>query len=439
MTTKIEGGEELKQVVTSQADIVAHLERHAKPRDQFKVGMEYERLGVRLSDGRAIPYDGPGGVEAILGLMVERHGWTAGRENGRITWLERQGAMITLEPGGQTEFSSAPEKTISVLMDRARAAGAELDDCAAAVGAVYLGLGYQPFSSVEEIAWVPKARYGAMAPYLARKGRLAHFMMKMTAGCQVAVDYADGADAMRKLRAAVLCTPIAQALFAASGIAEGRPLPYATWRARIWTETDEERCNVPEFMLHRDVGLEDYAAWLMDMPLMFVEREGRFEDGTGWTLRRLMKEARPTVYDLETIMTQAFPEARLKRFLEIRSLDSPQPYLLATVPCFWSSILYGEIQAIFDLLGHLSVGEFTAMRDIAIREGLRGVFQGRTLAAWARELINATIRTWTCEWSMKKLMARIETMDAPVDRARRLLAESADPAEFVKEWNNYRG
>lgn len=439
MTTKIAGGEELNEVVTGRDDIVRHLERHAKRPEDFKVGMEYERLGVRMADGRAIPYDGPGGVEAILARMVERYGWMAGRENGRITWLERDGAMITLEPGGQTEFSSAPEKTIGVLMEKARSAGEELDACAAAEGAVYLGLGFQPFSALEEIAWVPKARYGAMAPYLARKGRLAHYMMKMTAGCQVAVDYADGHDAMRKLRAAVLCTPIAQALFAASGVSEGRPLPYATWRARIWTETDNERCNVPEFMLHEDVGLEAYADWLMDMPLMFVEREGRFEDGSGWTLRRLMREGRPTVYDLETIMTQAFPEARLKRFLEVRSLDSPQPYLLATVPCFWSSVLYGEIQAVFDLLGHLTVAEFTAMRDVAIREGLKGVFQGRTIAAWARELLQATVRTWTCEWSMKKLMARIETADAPADRARRLLAESANPAEFVKEWNNYRG
>lgn len=436
MTTLITGGAELSEVITSSADVVRHIERQAKPRDKFQVGMEYERLGVFADTGRAIPFDG--GVERVLELMIERHGWTAGRERDRITWLERAGEMITLEPGGQTEYSSRPAPTIELLMETARRATSELDDCAASIGAVYLGLGYHPFALIDDIAWVPKARYGAMAPYLARKGRLAHAMMKMTAGCQVAVDYADGHDAMRKLRAAVLCTPIAQALFASSGIAEGKPMPYADWRARIWTETDDERCNIPEFMLRRDVDLSDYAEWLMDMPLMFVERSGRYEDGAGWTLRRLIREGRPTVYDLEMIMTQAFPEARLKRFLEIRSLDSPQPYLLSTVPCFWSSLLYGEIQAVFDLLGHLSVCEFTAMRDIAIREGLKGEFQGRTLAAWARELINGTIRTWTCDWSMKKLLERIETAEAPVDKARRLLAASPDPSHFVREWNSVR-
>lgn len=443
MTTKIAGGAELDAEIASADEIVAHIERQAKRPEDFLIGMEYERLGVYRDTGKAISYDGA--VERILNRVAEKGGWTRGMENGRVIFLERKTSdgdeTITLEPGGQTEYASSPAKTIAELMRCAHRAGRELDEAASSLNAAYLGLGYQPFSGVDEIAWVPKARYAAMAPYLARHGRLAHEMMKMTAGCQISLDFSGGADAMRKLRAALLCTPIAQALFAASSVGRGRGLGYATWRAKIWTETDDDRCNTPAFMMRPGATLEEYVAWLMDMPLMFIDRNGTYLDGKGVTLRRLMNDRlilgrAATLYDAELAMTQAFPEARIKRYVEVRSCDTPHPRLLGTVPCFWTSILYGDLDAVFELFKGVDGALFAEMREQAMRRGLAGEAGGRTLAQWARELLAIADQTATCRENMAILRARVERGATPADRAREILESSATPAAFVERWEN---
>ncbi len=435
MTTVISGGDELLEPVTSPGQIVEHIERHAKPPDGLLFGVEYERLGVDAATGRAMPFDG--GVERVLEIVAERDGWEKGLENGRIVYLKKGLEAITLEPGGQTEYSSAPFSTIAELMERERAVNGLLDAAAAELGFAFLGIGYHPFADPAEIGWVPKERYRMMAPYLASRGSLAHEMMKMTAGCQVALDYTDGRDAMRKLRAAALATPIAQALFASSGIGRGRALPVLDWRAHIWTRTDDARCNIPPFMLRAGAALEEYVDWLVDMPLIFLEKDGVYRASEGKTLRALMERGPVTYYDVELAMTQAFPEVRLKRFIEVRSLDAPQPWLVGTVPCFWSSLLYGDVEAVFDLLGPLTPDEFAELRTSAIRDGLQGSACGRPMADWARDLLDAAQAGCICERSFHRLRERIERKETPADLARRLLAEESSPAGFIGRWNRY--
>jgi glutamate--cysteine ligase len=432
MTTTIQGGAELDEEARSADDVVRHIERCAKHVDDHLFGIEYERLGVYRASGKAIPYDD--GVERILDRVAEIDGWERGLEDGRIIFLKKGAEMVTLEPGGQTEYSSAPARTIAELMEKARHFGRVLDTAAAEFGIVYLGIGYHPFSTPEEIPWTPKRRYAAMAPYLTKKGALAHEMMKMTAGCQVALDYRDAENAMKMVRVASLATPFAQALFAASGIGRGKPLDWIDWRARIWTETDDARCNIPEFMLRKGSTVEEYVDWLMEMPLMFLEEDGCYRDGTGFTLRRLMMERRVTIRDVEMVMTQAFPEVRIKRFIEVRSIDSPTPRLLATVPCFWSSLLYGDLDAVCDLLGHLEGAEFLALRETAMKEGLKGRHRGRSIGEWTRDILSIGKRTATCARSFEILEERANSEVTPAEEAQKLLARNANYGEFVENW-----
>lgn len=431
MTTLIAGGHELEQTVATADDIVRHIERQAKRPEDFMIGMEYERLGVHKENGEAITFDE---IETILDRVAERDGWTRGIEDERIIYLAKQetGEMITLEPGGQTEYSSAPAKTIAELMATAAPTIRMIDRIADELGIAYLGIGYHPFASSESIGWVPKRRYKVMAPYLEKHGKLAHKMMKMTAGVQISLDFSSGADAMRKLRAALLCTPIAQAIFASSGIARGVEIPFVDWRARIWTETDNERCNIPDFMVKPGASLEEYVEWLLDMPLMFWEHEGNYEESNGRTLRSMMKQGRVRVYDVEMTMTQAFPEARLKRFVEVRSLDTVQPKLLGTAPCFWSSLLYGDLDAIFGLLGEMTGDKMSAMRHAVFTQGLRGHACGRPIADWARDLLAIAKDTATCRENMTILWERVERRETPADEARRVLAGAQTRREFVE-------
>jgi len=435
MTTKIAGGEELNEIVNSPSDIAEYIERFSKPNEERLFGIEYERLGVYRDTCRAIPFDN--GVEKVLDTMAEQSGWKRGLENGRIVYLERDGESITLEPGGQTEYSSAPARTVKELMKSARKAVNELDRAAEFHGIVFLGIGFHPFSKLDEISFIPKKRYSFMAPYLKKKGALALEMMKMTAGCQVALDYKNANDAMKKLRAASLVTPIAQALFASSGIGGGKTLLVLDYRASIWTQTDNARCNIPDFMLKANSDIMEYVDWLLDMPLMFIEKNGNYYESDGVSLRSLMQKKKITFYDVELAMTQAFPEVRLKRFIEIRSADSLQPALLPTVPCFWSSLIYGNLDEIFELLGKISREDFFRMREAAIQFGLKGKAGGRSIADWADDLLNIAKKSCVCDGSLKKLRERAESKITSAELAQRLLDEISDPAEFAESWNSY--
>ncbi|MBL4888753.1 MAG: hypothetical protein JKX97_01875 [Candidatus Lindowbacteria bacterium] len=436
MTTKIEGGDELEKPVISKRDILDHLEAQSKTLDNFKIGMEYERLGVHVATGKALSYTE--GIEPILNTLAETDGWEKGLENDRIIFLQKDDNLVTLEPGGRTEFTSRPCRTIEELMKDANSFRTKLDKIAAEQDAVFLGMGFQPFTSIDEIEWVPKTRYKYMAPFLSETGTMAHEMMKQTAGVQVALDYSNLDDAMRKLRAASLCTPFAQALFASSSIINGKAEKEVCRRGRIWQKTDSARCDIPPFFIDPNSTMDDYAEWILHMPLMFLERDGVYSEAEGRCLGDLVSAGEANIYDLEIALTQAFPEVRFKRFVEIRSLDSPQPMSLASAACFWSSLLYGDLDAIFDLLGGLTHEVFEELRAVAISEGLKGRVGERTIGEWTLDLLAIATQNSTCISSMKNLQKRAEMGLSASDAAADLLAEVASPSEFVSQWNDHR-
>lgn len=436
MTTLVAGGAELAEPIRSADDIIAHIARQSKSPADYRIGMEYERLGVYRKTGKAIPFKG--GVESILDRVADTGGWTRGFENGRIVYLQKEGEFVTLEPGGQTEFTSRPAKTIAELLSSAQAFQSVLDSAADEIGAVYLGIGFHPFSRIEDIEWVPKRRYDFMKPYLARTGTLGHEMMTLTAGAQIALDYGSPEDAMRKVRAAALLTPIAQAIFASSGIVSGEPGGMACRRGWIWTDTDPARCGIPPFMLREGSTLGDYVDWIVKTPLMFVERSGRYDNSGGRTLGDLIAQGSATLYDAELALTQAFPEVRLKRFVEVRSIDAPQPRLQATAACFWSSLLYGDLDAVFDLLGGLTTPQWNEMRASAIDHGLQGRAAGRRMSEWALDALSIAHSSSTCDITLTHLRKRAEAGITAADAARNLLAKCGSPQSFVAEWNDFR-
>src|SRR5260370_41348483 len=202
-------------------DLVAYFSTAAKPRVQFRIGIEQEKIGV-LPDGSAVPYDGPRGISAILEALVGR-GFTAQREDGHIIALERNGERITVEPGGQLELSGAALGTArdcrEALLRRVR----EVQATATPMGIRFLGVGARPFGSRDAIPWLPKRRYTVMRAYLPTRGRLAHDMMKRTATVQANFDYDSEAEATDKIRTAFGGTSIVTAMFAASALHDDQP------------------------------------------------------------------------------------------------------------------------------------------------------------------------------------------------------------------------
>ncbi len=214
----------------------------------------------------------------------------------------------------------------------------------AELGIVFLGLGIQPLSTVDEIEWVPKRRYEIMGPYMLRVGTLGQRMMKQTATVQANFDFADERDAMQKLRVAMGLVPLVSAMFANSSISEGRLNGFMTLRGHIWTDTDSARSGMLPFVFNPNAGVDDYVEYALDVPMYFIIRGGDYVDLTGLTFRRFLERGhggeRATMEDWALHLTTLFPEVRLKRYLEVRSADSQPPEMMLALPALMKGILY---------------------------------------------------------------------------------------------------
>lgn len=373
--------------------LVEHFERGAKPREEWRIGTEYERLAVDRRTGRAIPFSGPRGVEAILRGLADRYGWEPQEEEGRIIALKRSGGEITLEPGGQIELSGQPHASV-------HAAGAELDQHVEEVDAVtseldvtILGLGIQPFSRLEEIEWVPKRRYEIMGPYMPKVGSLGQRMMKQTATVQVNLDFSSEKDAIEKMRVATGVGPIINAIFANSPICDGAPNGFLSYRAHIWTDTDPQRTGLLPFLFEPGASFERYAEWALDAGMYFVKRRGQYVDMTGISFRRFWKEGarglRATVGDFALHLSTLFPEVRLKTYIELRMTDSQPHETMLGLPAIAKGVLYEPdcLTAAWDLVKGLSLEERRELYRTGPRAALAAPVKRYRVGDLARELL----------------------------------------------------
>ena len=369
----------MTELVEKKDDLIGYFESGAKPREEWRVGSEYEKVAVRKSDGRALPFSGPNGVEEILRRMADRFGWQPDEEHGRILALRGERASITIEPGGQIELSGEQCPTIHCAHDEFSTHVEQLVEIANSVDASILSLGMQPISRIDEIELLPKARYHIMYPYMARKGTLGQRMMKQTAGVQANLDYRDEADAMRKLRVSMGIVPLLYAIFANSPLCDGGLNGYQSFRGHIWTDTDNERSGTLEFSLRDDASFEDYAEYALDVPMYFIIRNHEYIDLTrppGITFRTYMKDGfgreRATLEDWGNHLTTIFTEVRLKKYIEIRTADSQPPQLMVALPALLKGILYDSdcLDGAWDLVKRWSFSERLQLTDSAHKIGL---------------------------------------------------------------------
>ncbi len=365
--------------VEKKEDLIRYFESGAKAREAWRVGSEYEKIAVSADTGQALPFSGPGGVEHILKELVARFGYEPAEEHGRVLALRGERASITIEPGGQIELSGEQCETIHCADQEFTLHIRQLLEVGRELGARILGLGMQPFSRIDEIELLPKARYHIMYPYMARKGRLGQWMMKLTAGVQANLDYSNEADAMRKLRVSMGLVPLVYAIFANSPLSGGGLNGYQSYRGHIWTDTDPDRCGALEFAFRDGAGFEDYVEYALDVPMYFLIRDHEYVDLTrppGITFRQYMERGfgseRATLEDWGNHLTTIFTEVRLKRYIEVRTADSQPPALMLALPALIKGILYDDdcMLAAWDLVKRWSFSERIALADAAHKIGL---------------------------------------------------------------------
>ncbi|HNV08907.1 MAG: glutamate--cysteine ligase [Dokdonella sp.] len=381
--------------IRHRQQLIDSLASGSKPKSAWRIGTEHEKFGFRLDDLRPLTWEGEQGIGALLEGLT-RFGWQRVSENGKLIALSRDGASVTLEPAGQFELSGAPLETIHQTCVEINSHLREVKSVADGMGVGFLGMGFQPKWRREDMPWMPKGRYAIMRRYMPTVGKLGLDMMTRTCTVQVNLDFADEADMVRKFRTSLALQPVATALFADSPFTEGKLNGYLSYRSHIWTDTDPDRTGMLDFVFDESFGFERYVDYLLDVPMYFSYRDGVYHDLAGQSFRTFMRGelepmpgVLPTMSDWSDHMTTAFPEVRLKKFLEMRGADGGPWNRLCALPAFWVGLLYDQtaLDAAWDLVKDFSLEERNALRDGVPRHGLKLPFRSGSLRDIAIEAL----------------------------------------------------
>ncbi len=373
--------------ITRREELVEFMASGARPPEKWKIGTEHEKFGFRLDDLRPPTYEGERGIGAMLNGLT-RFGWAPVSENGNVIALTRGDGSITLEPAGQLELSGGQVDTVHDTCCEVTCHLKEVQTVADELQLGFLGMGFQPKFKREEMPWMPKGRYAIMRRYMPLKGQLGLDMMTRTCTVQVNLDFADEADMVKKFRVSLALQPIATALFADSPFTEGRPNGYLSYRSQIWTDTDPDRTGMLDFVFEDGFGFERYVDYLLDVPMYFSYRDGKYLDLAGRSFKDFLAGklpelpgAHPNMKDWADHMTTAFPEVRLKKYLEMRGADGGPWNRLCALPAFWVGLLYDQtaLDAAWDLVKDFSMAERHALRDGVPRHALKLPFRNGTV------------------------------------------------------------
>ena len=384
-------------IIESLQDMAAHLAEGCKPTDQFRIGTEHEKFGFALDTHAPMPYDADSGptVKALLEGLT-RFGWQRVEEDGFLIALKRDGASITLEPGGQFELSGAPLESVHQTCAEVNSHLREVREVSDEIGAGFLGLGFSPKWSLDDTPMMPKPRYGIMKAYMPKVGSMGHQMMFRSATVQTNLDFSSEADMVKKFRVSLALQPFATALFANSPFKDGGLNGFQSYRAHVWTDTDNNRTGMLPFVFEEGMSFERYVEWALDVPMYFVKREGRYLDASGKSFRDFLKGdldilpgERPVMGDFDDHLSTLFPEVRLKTFLEMRGADSGPWNSLCALPAFWVGLMYDDaaLDAAWSLVKDWTVEEREALREGAARTGLKTVFRSGTMQDLAKDVL----------------------------------------------------
>jgi glutamate--cysteine ligase len=374
--------------LTDKRQLVEYLAAGAKPRTAWRIGTEHEKFVFRLKDRKPVAYDGPDGIRALLQGLT-RFGWQPVLDANNLIGLgDGSGGAISLEPGGQFELSGAPVETLHQTCGEVNEHLRQVLTVAGELGLGLLAMGFHPTARREDVPWMPKGRYAVMRRYMPNKGKLGLDMMLRTCTVQVNLDFESEADMVRKFRTALALQPVAAALFANSPFVEGKPSGYLSYRSHVWTDVDPDRTGMLPFVFEPGFSFERYVDYMLDVPMYFVYRGSRYIDVAGQSFRDFLQGRlpglpgeHPTAADWNDHLTTAFPEVRLKRYLEMRGADSGPWRRLCALPALWVGLLYDAtaLDAAAGLVGDWTAAERDFLRAEVPKQGLKTPFRGGTL------------------------------------------------------------
>jgi len=443
MTTRTD--DSASPLIESRDDLLSIFAGGEKPREQWRIGTEHEKFVYRLDDHRAPSWDEAGGIRDLLMGLTE-FGWEPVLENGKVIALKGVDGNVSLEPAGQFELSGAP---LENLHQSCAESGRHLQQCKAIgdrLGLGFLGLGMWPDKARSDLPVMPKGRYKIMLDYMPKVGSLGLDMMLRTCTIQVNLDYSSEADMVKKFRVGLALQPVATALFANSPFTEGKPNGYKSFRSHIWEDTDPDRTGMLPFVFEDGFGYERYCDYALNVPMHFVYRDGRYIDVAGESFRAFLEGKlpqlpgeKPTLTDWTDHLSTAFPEVRLKSFLEMRGADGGRWSRICALPALWVGLLYDDaaLDEAWELVRHWHIDDRERLRHDVPKLALNAVTpDGQSMRDFAGRVLEIAARGLT---RRKRLNSAGDNEGGFLDPLRDVVATGMTPADrllykYEHEW-----
>ena len=388
-----------QSTVSSVDDLIDYIASGCKPQSQWRIGTEHEKFCVNHKDGRAIAYHGENGIGELLQQLIVRYGWQPITEGDSVIALFKNNAAISLEPAGQLELSGAPLKTLHDTSCELDEHITQVKNVGTDLGIDFLCLGFHPTWSREDCHWMPKQRYAIMRNYMPKRGNLGLDMMLRTTTIQVNLDFSSEDDMVKKFRVGLFLQPIANALFANSGHSDGLVNGYNSYRANIWQDTDNERCGFLPFVFDNNMGFRSYVDYMLKVPMYFVYRNGKYIDVAGKSFNDFLHgkldeiSGQTTIADWADHLSTAFPEVRLKKFLEMRGADGGLPNKIKALPAFWVGLLYDEqaLNTALSWIDEVTMEDMLYAHKHTPKHGLSTMLGRYNLAKWGERAVELAI------------------------------------------------
>ena len=396
MSTRTDTGKADPPIET-RADLISVFAGGEKPPERWRIGTEHEKFVYRTADHRAPSYEEPGGIRDLL-MGLTRFGWEPIYEGDHVIALGGPDGNVSLEPAGQLELSGAPLENLHQTCAETGRHLRQVKEVGKELGLGFLGLGMWPDKTRAELPIMPKGRYAIMLNHMPRVGSMGLDMMLRTCTIQTNLDYQSEANMVKKFRVSLALQPLGTALFANSPFTEGKPNGFQSYRSHIWTDTDPHRTGMLPFVFEDGFGYERYADYMLGVPMYFVYRDGKYIDAAGLNFRdfldgklSVLPGEKPTIGDWNDHLSTAFPEVRLKSFLEMRGSDGGPWNKICALPALWVGLFYcnDALDAAWDLVKDWTIEEHQRIRDAVPREGLQTVMpDGRTMQELGKQVLD---------------------------------------------------
>ena len=331
-------------------DLVKYFQDGYKTIDNLRIGVEHEKFLFNSKSNKRINFE----TASKIFNFLEQFGWKPIKEKNYTIGLHKEGKSITLEPGNQIELSGAPLNSIHYNCNESYEFLGELKKACKNFNLKMMATSFDPFSKLETIPKTPKQRYEVMSDEMPKKGKLSLEMMYQTCGTQINLDYTSEKDFIKKFKLSCFLVPLSTAIFANSPIKENKLNGYLSYRTYVWQNTN--RGGLPRSFLE-DINFEKYVDIAINMPLLFVLKNGKHLRPEGKTFKDFMegklttrKNEEANIKDFETHLATIFSEVRLKKYIEIRSLDTCEWDCHCGGPAFYTGLIYGNLDQALEII-----------------------------------------------------------------------------------------